>query len=135
MTTASPRPDRGPTSMHCILPRPRAAFVLGLFLLPGLAFAGNGVTGITIAREPNLASAAIQAIVSGDDDTTAVLRIFQKWRENPAYDTGMVMTRRLGTHIYEGRVLWMVPGRSVYYFVAATDAAGGYTTAMHFVRV
>jgi hypothetical protein len=78
---------------------------------------------------------AVQAIVSGDDDSSAVLRIFQKWRENPAYDTGMVLVRRTGTHIYEGRILWMTPGRTAYWYVEGRDADGSFTTSLQLAIV
>src|ERR1051325_3925616 len=69
--------------------RRRLGLAAALCVLPALAAAGNGIDHITLRHEPNLTSVAVQAIVSGDDDTTAVLRIFQKWHENAAYDTGM----------------------------------------------
>jgi len=119
--------------MHRRFGRFGPAIVLAI-ALPAVARAGNGVSGITIHREPNVLSVAIQAIVSGDDDTTAVLRLFQKWRESASYDTGMVMTRRLGTHIYEGRILWMTPGRMAHYYIEAKDADGGFTTGTLLAR-
>ena len=114
----------------------RRVVLLGLFLaIPALAHAATGISGITIRREPNLTSEAIQAIVSGDDDTTAVLRIFQRWKENASYDSGMVMVRRVGTHIHEGRILWMTPSRTAYFYVEGRDAGGDFTTPLMLARV
>jgi hypothetical protein len=114
--------------------RRRLGLAAALCVLPALAAAGNGIDHITLRHEPNLTSVAVQAIVSGDDDTTAVLRIFQKWHENAAYDTGMVMVRRLGTHIYEGRILWMTPDRLADYYVEGRDGGTNYNTAPHLAR-
>jgi hypothetical protein len=108
--------------------RRRIALLVFSSALPALASAGNGISAITLRSEPNLTSVAVQAIVSGDDDSSAVLRIFQKWRENAAYDTGMVMVRRVGTNIHEGRILWMTPGRTADYYVDGRDAGGSLTT-------
>ena len=108
--------------------RRRIALLAAFSAIPALALAGNGINGITLRREPNLRSVAIQAIVSGDDDSSAVLRIFQKWRESTAYDTGMVMVRRVGTNIHEGRILWMTPGRTAYYYVEARDGGNTFST-------
>ena len=108
----------------------RIVWTAVLCVIPALASAGKGISNITLRRETNLTSVAVQAIVSGDDDSSAVLRIFQKWRENPAYDTGMVLVRRTGTHIYEGRILWMTPGRTAYWYVEGRDADGSFTTSL-----
>ncbi len=115
--------------------RRRIALLAAFSVIPALALAGNGINGITLHREPNLTSVAIQAIVSGDDDSSAVLRIFQKWRESSSYDTGMVMVRRVGTNIHEGRILWMTPGRDAYYYVEARDAGASFTTPVQIARV
>src|SRR5262249_19640611 len=113
----------------------RIGLAAALWLCPAIAAAGNGISQIALRQEPNLTSVAVQAIVSGDDDTTAVLRIFQKWRENPAFDTGMVMVRRRGTHLYEGRILWMGAGRFVQYYVEGRDAAGDLSTTVQTASV
>ena len=115
--------------------RPRIALAAAFCAFPALALAGNGINQITLRHEPNLTSVAVQAIVSGDNDSSAVLRIFQKWPESPAYDTGMVMVRRVGTNIHEGRILWMTPGRTAYWFVEGRDAGGSLTTPLHVARV
>ncbi len=119
--------------------RPRVALTALLLVLPcalpSSALAGKGISNITLRREPNLTSVAVQAIVSGDDDSSAVLRIFQKWKENPAYDTGMVLVRRVGTNIHEGRILWMTPGRTAYWYVEGRDAGGDFTTPLQLARV
>jgi len=115
--------------------RRRIALAAALFALPAQAMAGNGISNITLRREPNLTSVAIQAIVSGDNDSSAVLRIFQRWRENPTYDTGMVMVRRVGTNIHEGRILWMTPGRTAYWYVEGRDALGSFVTPVQLAIV
>jgi len=66
-----------------------------LLLIPVPAFAGNGMSAIpTIMVERQSTSIAIKAIVQGDNDSTAVLRIFQRWQFAATFDTGMVMIRR-----------------------------------------
>ena len=113
--------------------RPRvvlSALLLALLAVPALAL--NGITGITVKKEPQLTSVAIKAIVNGDDDSTAVLRIFQRW-VGASYDTGMVMVRRTGFgpttdaaagNVYEGRILNLAPGRVVEYYIEGIDAGG-----------
>lgn len=113
----------------------RLALAAALVLVSGLAHAGKGISGITLKRESNLTSVAVQAIVSGDDDSTAVLRLFQKWRENPAFDTGMVLVRRPGTNIHEGRILWMTPGRFAHWYVEGRDGSERLTTPLQLARV
>src|SRR5437762_2534937 len=115
--------------------RRRLGLAAALCVLPALAAAGDGIAHITVRSEPNLTSVAVQAIVSGDDDTTAVLRIYQRWFENAVYDTGMVMVRRIGTHIYEGRILWMSPSRFACYYVEGRKGGSNFITAPQVVHV
>lgn len=119
----------------------RRLFAAMLLLLAMPAFAGNGMNGAPVVMvERQSASIAIKAIVGGDNDSTAVLRIFQRWQFAPSFDTGMVMIRRPhgsgGTaaasgEIFEGRII--VPplpcglpqtGRVVEWYIEATDAGG-----------
>jgi hypothetical protein len=104
------------------------ALALALAVCAGPARAGKGIQDISVRRLSNLTSVAVQAIVSGDDDSSAVLRIFQKWQGAASFDTGMVMVRRVGTRIREGRILWMKPGRTVQFYVQGRDASGDFTT-------
>src|SRR5262252_2351914 len=104
------------------------AVAAALLLSAAPAMAGKGISNISVRRQSNMTSVAVQAIVSGDDDSSAVLRLFQKWNNAAAYDTGMVMVRRLGTHIYEGRILWMTPGKLARYYIEGRDADGDFTT-------
>jgi hypothetical protein len=101
--------------------------------------ATNAITAITVRKERQVTSVAIEAIVHGDDDSSAVLRIFQRWRGAPRFDSGMVMIRRNhgplpgipgGTaiasgEIFEGRILDMTPGRIAEYWIEGSDDAGG----------
>lgn len=98
------------------------------------ASAANGVTGITIRTHRNLTSVAVQAIVSGDNDSSAVLRLFQRWQGAPAFDTGMVLVRRVGTRIHEGRILWLSSGRVVNYYIDATDPSGNFKSPVQATR-
>jgi hypothetical protein len=116
------------------IPRGFALALLSSCVLPWAASAANGVTGITIRTHRNLNSVAVQAIVSGDDDSSAVLRIFQRWQGAPAFDTGMVLVRRVGTRLHEGRILWLQPGRVVNYYVEARDAGGNFKSLLHATR-
>ena len=115
----------------------RRGFALALLccaLSPLAASAANGVTGITLRTHRNLNSVAVQAIVSGDNDSSAVLRIFQRWQGAPAFDTGMVLVRRVGTRIHEGRILWLHPGRVVNYYVHASDPSGSFKSPLQATR-
>lgn len=104
----------------------RLVALLLLFALP--AYAGNGISGITTQKWRSLTSVAIKAVVSGDNDSSAVLRLFQRWQGAPAFDTGMVLVRRAGTNIHEGRILWMTPGKTAEWWIEGTDASGGRVT-------
>jgi len=106
------------------------ALAAALLLGAAPARAGKGISDISVRRQANLTSVAVQAIVSGDDDSSAVLRLFQKWDKAAAYDTGMVMVRRVGTNIHEGRILWMTPGKIARFYVQGRDAGGDFTTAI-----
>jgi hypothetical protein len=100
------------------------------------ATAGNGVSAIVVRTEPNLTSVAVKAIVSGDDDSSAVLQIFQKWSGSAAaWDSGMRLVRRTGTNLHEGRILWMTPGRNLHFQVRARDAGGDFVTPTRLARV
>jgi len=104
---------------------------IGLLLKPHPSLgATNGVSAITVVKNRNLTSVAISAIVQGDDDSSAVLRIFQRWQGAANYDTGMVMVRRphTGGEIFEGRILWMTPNRTAQFYIEAVDATSGTTT-------
>lgn len=109
--------------------------VIACIALPGPGFAGPLVSSIEVRKESNLTSVAVQAIVSGDDDSSAVLRLFQKWAERSVYDTGMVMVRRPGTRIHEGRILFMVPGRTVHFIVRADDGGLVFGTGLQIAKV
>ncbi len=112
-----------------------AAALSLLITTAAAAGAGNGVADISVRIEPNATSVAVQAIVSGDDDSTAVLRLFQKWSGTAAgWDSGMRLVRRTGTRIHEGRILWMRPGRIAQYYVQARDAGGDFTTPVRLAR-
>ncbi len=113
----------------------RFALAVACNLIPIVASAGPLVSNITVRREPNLTSVAIQAIVSGDDDSTAVLRLFQKWADKPQFDTGMVLVRRPGTRIHEGRILFMMPGRIAHWYIEARDGAQVFQTPLQLARV
>ena len=113
--------------------------LVALMLLAGPAFAGDRLVGMTVSVERQLTSCAIKAVCIGDDDSSAVLRIFQKLSDRNFYDSGMVMVRRphgpillvtTGTavasgEIFEGRILNMNPGRTVSYYIESID--GGAT--------
>ena len=120
-----------------------AGLALGLWLCAVPARAGNGIASIEVRTQSNLTSIAVQAIVHGDDDSSAVLRIFQRRVGAAAYDTGMVMVRRVGFgpttgdvradnaragNVYEGRILWLEPGDRVEFYVEGRDAGGDFTT-------
>jgi hypothetical protein len=117
--------------------------VLGAWLGAAPAWAANGITAIEVRTYPNLTSVAVQAVVQGDDDSSAVLRIFQRRVGAAAFDTGMVMVRRLGFgpttndpradnaragNVYEGRILWLDAGDRVEFYVEGRDAGGDMTT-------
>jgi len=103
--------------------------VAALLLAAAPAMAGNGITSISVRRHANLTSVAVQAFVSGDDDSNAVLRLFQRWDNGSApFDTGMVMVRRLGTRIHEARILWLTPGKHARFYIEGRDPSGSFTT-------
>ncbi len=97
--------------------------IVAALLLASSAQAGNSVSSVTATvSSRNLTSVAIKAIVSGDDDSTAVLRLFQRYETQGAYDSGMVMVRRVGTNIHEGRILWMTQGRTANWQIEVTES-------------
>lgn len=103
--------------------------LLALLALVTPAAAGSSVAGITVKLERTLTSVSVLAIVSGDDDSTAVLRLFYRPDgSSNAYDSGMVMVKRRGQKIHAGRILWLSPGQRVQYYIEATDASGGLNT-------
>src|SRR5262245_44319399 len=106
------------------------ALAAALLLGAAPAMAGKGISDISVRRQLNVTSVAVQAIVSGDDDSSAVLRLFQKWDQAAAYDTGMVMVRRVGTRIHEGRILWMTPQKLARFYIQGRDASGDFTTGV-----
>lgn len=53
------------------------ALAVALFLGAAPAMAGKGIWNISVRRQVNLASVAVQAIVSGDDDSNAVVRLLR----------------------------------------------------------
>src|SRR5215471_11694723 len=73
-----------------------AGLALGALAWGATAWAGNGIASIEVRTHSNLTSVAVDAIVHGDDDSSAVLRIFQRRAGTAVYDTGMVMVRRVG---------------------------------------
>ena len=73
--------------------------LIGALLLAVPSYAADGVTGMTVSVSArNLTSVAIKAILQGDDDSSAVCRIFQAVGSNQDLDTGMTMIRRTGTN-------------------------------------
>ena len=125
-------------------PMKRVVLAVLLTLAAFQAQAGNGITSISTQVHRNTNSIAVKAVLIGDDDTTAVLRLFQRWNGAPSYDTGMVMVRRFGFgpttgnvatdngaagSVYEGRILNVSPARVVQFFVEGIDAAGNFSTA------
>jgi hypothetical protein len=114
-----------------------------LLLIAAPAFAGNGMSGVpTVLVERQMTSVAVKAIVGGDNDSSAVLRIFQRWYGATTFDTGMVMIRRPhgggsdaahSGEIFEGRILFPplpcgIPqtGRIAEWYIEATDAGGKF---------
>lgn len=106
----------------------KQALVVLLLLIATAAHAGNGISSLTVSKHRSLTSVAIKVIVAGDDDSSAVLRIFQKWTTSDRYDTGMVLVRRPTSTIHEGRILWMTPGRTAQFYIEAVDATSGTQT-------
>lgn len=97
--------------------------------LPASA-ATNAIAGIALKLERTLTSVSVVAIVSGDDDSSSVLRIFYRPDGSTApYDSGCVMVRRKGSRIHAARILWLTPGQRVQFYVEGTDGAGGLSTS------
>jgi len=93
-------------------------------------FASTAINGITQKHWRNATSVAVQAVVTGDDDTNSVVRIWQRYYGHGAsYDSGMTMVRRPGTHVYNGRILWLPEGQTADYFVKADDGGTPQSTA------
>lgn len=113
----------------------RLALAVVCVVMASPALAGPYVSNLALRTQSNLTSVAVQAIVSGDDDSTAVLRLFQKWADRPAFDTGMVLVRRPGSTIHEGRILFMRPGRVVHWYVEAVDGPQTYVTPLQLAKV
>lgn len=108
----------------------RYAAVFFLLLCAAVANAGTSVSSLTATvSSRNLTSVAIKAVVSGDDDSSAVLRLFQRYETEGRYDSGMAMVRRTGTNIHEGRILWMTPGRTAYWRIEYADGGSMAFTA------
>lgn len=113
----------------------RFLLAVALCAAPALASAGPFVSSIDVRNESNLTSVAVQVIVSGDDDSSAVLRLFQKWADKPSFDTGMVLVRRPGSSIHEGRILFLMPGRVVHFYVEARDGPQLFVSPLQIARV
>lgn len=47
-------------------------------------------------RQVNLTPVAVQAIASGNDDSSAVLQLLQRWSDAPSCDSRVEMVRRPG---------------------------------------
>lgn len=102
------------------------------------AHAGNGITNVTVLKEPNLTSAAITCIVTGDDDSSATGRIFQRIKGASVFDTGQVMVRRVGGggsddahsgNMYSARIVDMIVGQTIDFYCEFNDGGGGFTTS------
>jgi len=96
---------------------------LVLAALAGTALAGVNVSSVTQKHWRSVTSIAVQATVLGDDDTNAVAQIFQRRRASASFDSGMVMSRRPGTHLYGGRILWLPAGDTCDFYIEARDGA------------
>jgi hypothetical protein len=109
-----------------------AACLVMLAALAPEAWAVKAAVSVTAHAYRNFSSAAVHAVVIGDDDSTTVCRIFQRRNGVAAFDTGMVMQRRpslaalpLGRTVYDGRILWASVGDTVDYYVEAEDDSAG----------
>ena len=102
-------------------------------LMASDALAGNAVTSITMQSVPNARSIAVSASLGGDDDTSAVCKIFYG-RDTTACDTGMTMYRRVGTKKYEGRMLWLNPSTDYWCKVVVRDGASTFKTPFTSMR-
>ena len=91
--------------------------------------ASVSVSGVSVAAKANIHSITVRAYVSGDVDTNAVLTIFYKVLGSASYDSGMVMSRRPGTKVYVGKILWLNPSQSVSYYVDVYDPSHGATSS------
>jgi hypothetical protein len=89
--------------------------------------AGNTVTSITTQARAGFNSVAISASLGGDDDTSAVCKIFYG-ADTTVTDTGMTMYRRVGTKKYEGRILWLLDNNTYWYKVVVKDGASTFIT-------
>src|SRR4249920_3046294 len=109
------------------------------FLSVSPALAGNGMSSITVQVERLPNSAAVKAIVGGDDDSSSVLRMFGRWQGAGSYETLMVMVRRIGFgpttgnqvlenqiagNVFEGRIMLPQANRIAEWYIEATDAGG-----------
>ena len=68
----------------------RLALLLLLLLTPAIAWAGNAVTSITLQSRANTQSIAVSSSLGGDDDTSAVCKIYYG-AVSTVCDTGMTM--------------------------------------------
>lgn len=98
-----------------------------LLVLPAVVLAGNAVTSITTQARAGFNSIAISASLGGDDDTSAVCKIFYG-ADTTVTDTGMTMYRRVGTKKYEGRILWLADNNTYWYKVVVKDGASTFIT-------
>ena len=106
----------------------RAMKSWGLVALASVAVATVAVAGVNVAtvtqkHTRNATSISVQAYVTGDDDSNAVCRIFQRKDGVAAFDTGMVMVRRPGTRTHSGRILWLTPNDTADFYIEAVDGA------------
>jgi hypothetical protein len=105
----------------------RLALLLLLLLTPAIAWAGNAVTSITLQSRANTQSIAVSSSLGGDDDTSAVCKIYYG-ADTTVCDTGMTMYRRVGTKKYEGRLLSLAPNSTYWYKVVVKDGASTFIT-------
>jgi hypothetical protein len=110
-------------------------------VMPAIAIAGNGINGISTQVVSQWKSAAIKAIVTGDDDSNAVIRIKGRvFASGNPFDTLMVMVRRIGFgpngqtqqatgNVYEGRILFGDPNTPFEFFIEGIDPGGNFSTA------
>ena len=111
----------------------RIGIGLALLFAAPHAWAGNDVANVSAFYHSSLASVAVRSIVNGDDDTSHVCRIFAGLER--ASDSGMVMVRRTGTNICEGRILWMGPNDVVRVQVEVNDGGAKRRTPETIVQV
>lgn len=105
----------------------RFLMALVMLVVPALVMAGTAVTSITTQTRAGFSSIAVSASLGGDDDSSAVCKIYYGPDSTHA-DTGMTMYRRIGTKKYEGRILWLSNGIPYKYKVVVRDGASTFIT-------